>query len=298
MTYSNYFTNSKSKPLMKAKRTLRLNTLILTLFLGILLNPSKSEACSVLYYKDLVTGKIYAVNAEDYFLDVDAYIQIEPKSRKKFARLWYGWNNFAQGGINEEGLFFDAAVTPEQEKIKGYGNPKRNLGDKILAYASTVEEALEILENEKIALNKSHLLFGDKKGRAVVVEWVKGERKLHWIVDNKLVMTNFLLSESNAGNYPDFRYKSILDRIDELESSGEEINLNKIGNTFGQAVQPARKDENNRLGGTVYASFIDITDNKFILSYRLSNEDVIKLDLAVEFAKSKRQKIKLKEVFN
>ena len=283
---------------MKAKRTLRLNTLILTLFLGILLNPSKSEACSVLYYKDLVTGKIYAVNAEDYFLDVDAYIQIEPKSRKKFARLWYGWNNFAQGGINEEGLFFDAAVTPEQEKIKGYGNPKRNLGDKILAYASTVEEALEILENEKIALNKSHLYFGDKKGRAVVVEWVKGERKLHWIVDNKLVMTNFLLSESNAGNYPDFRYKSILDRIDELESSGEEINLNKIGNTFGQAVQPARKDENNRVGGTVYASFIDITDNKFILSYRLSNEDVIKLDLAVEFAKSKRQKIKLKEVFN
>ncbi|MDP6316774.1 MAG: carcinine hydrolase/isopenicillin-N N-acyltransferase family protein [Pseudomonadales bacterium] len=262
------------------------------------MNPSKSEACSVLYYKDLVTGKIYAVNAEDYFLDVDAYIQIEPKSRKKFARLWYGWNNFAQGGINEEGLFFDAAVTPEQEKIKGYGNPKRNLGDKILAYASTVEEALEILENEKIALNKSHLLFGDKKGRAVVVEWVKGERKLHWIVDNKLVMTNFLLSESNAGNYPDFRYKSILDRIDELESSGEEINLNKIGNTFGQAVQPARKDENNRVGGTVYASFIDITDNKFILSYRLSNEDVIKLDLAVEFAKSKRQKIKLKEVFN
>ena len=236
MTYSNYFTNSKSKPLMKAKRTLRLNTLILTLFLGILLNPSKSEACSVLYYKDLVTGKIYAVNAEDYFLDVDAYIQIEPKSRKKFARLWYGWNNFAQGGINEEGLFFDAAVTPEQEKIKGYGNPKRNLGDKILAYASTVEEALEILENEKIALNKSHLLFGDKKGRAVVVEWVKGERKLHWIVDNKLVMTNFLLSESNAGNYPDFRYKSILDRIDELESSGEEINLNKIGNTFASSL--------------------------------------------------------------
>ena len=270
----------------------------MALCLMILLNPSQAEACSVLYYKDLATNKIYAVNAEDYFLDVDAYIQIEPKTRKKFARLWYGWNSFAQGGINEEGLFFDAAITPEQEKIKGYGNPKNNLGDKILAYASTVEEALGVLEKEKIVLNKSHMLFGDRNGQAVIVEWVGGERKLHWIEDNKLVMTNFLLSEPEAGNYPDFRYNSIIDRINELELSGQEINLNKIGNTFGLAVQPAREDENKRLGGTVYTSFINITENKFVLSYRFSNQDVIILDLNEEFLKSKRQTINFEKLFN
>ena len=41
--------------------------------------------------------------------------------------------------------------------------------------------------------------------------------------------------------------------------------------------------------------FIDITDNKFFLSYKLSNKNVIRFDLNTEFAKSKRQKIKLKE---
>jgi len=278
--------------------TSNFHKLILSVLLATLLHPIQALACSVLYYKDLATGKIYAVNAEDYYLDVDAYIQIEPKSKRKFARLWYGWDDFAQGGINEQGLFFDAAVTPEQPRIKGYRNPRNNLGDKILARASTVEEALEILEKEKIALNKSHMLFGDSTGQAVIVEWVGGERKLHWIEDNKLVMTNFLLSEPEAGNYPDFRYKSIIDRINELESGEQEINLNKIGNTVGLAVRPAREDENKRLGGTVYVSFIDVTENKFVLSYRLSNDDLVILDLEDEFAKSKRQTINFEKLFH
>ena len=153
----------------------------LLIILTLLMTPEISTACSVLYYVDSTTGKIYVINSEDYFLDVDAYIQIEPKSKNKFARLWYGWDKFAQGGINEKGLFFDAAVTPEQRKIKGYGNPNNNLGDKILANCSTVDEALKFLEREKIALNKSHMMFGDKTGKAVVVEWIDGKRQLHWI---------------------------------------------------------------------------------------------------------------------
>ena len=64
--------------------------LILSVLLATLLHPIQALACSVLYYKDLATGKIYAVNAEDYYLDVDPYIQIEPKSKRKFKedRFW------------------------------------------------------------------------------------------------------------------------------------------------------------------------------------------------------------------
>ena len=268
--------------------------IILLVLLATFLIPNISSACSILYYIDSETGKIYVVNNEDYWYDVNAYIQIEPKSKKKLARLWYGWDNFAQGGINEKGLFFDAAVTPEQEKIKGYGNPKNNLGDKILANCSTVEEALIFLNKEKIALNKSHMLFGDKSGKAVIVEWVNGERKIHWIKDNKLIMTNYLLSEPESGNYPCFRNESIEKKIEEMENSDDEINLLKVGNTFGLAAQIPRENEKGRIGGTVYTSFIDITDNKFFLSYKLSNENVIKLDLNIEFAKTDRQKIELK----
>lgn len=253
------------------------------------------QACSVLYYVDSTTGKVYFVNNEDYWYDVKAYIQIEPKSKKKLARLWYGWDKFAQGGINEAGLVFDAAVIPEQKKIPGYHNPRSNLGDKILAKCSTVEEALAFLEKRRIALNRSHMMIGDKTGKAVIVEWIKGERKLHWIEDNKLIMTNFLLSDSSAGNYPCYRYNSIEKRIQEMEKSDEEINLLLVGNTFGQAGQPPRADKNGRIGGTVYTSFINLTDMEFFLSYKLSNQNMVNLNLKTEFSRTKNQKIQLKE---
>lgn len=256
---------------------------------------TKAYACSVLYYIDVTTGKIYFVNNEDYWYDVKAYIQIEPKSKSELARAWYGWDNFAQGGVNEAGLVFDAAVTPEQQKIPGYGNPKHNLGDEILANCTTVEEALTYLERRKIALNKSHMMFGDKTGNAVIVEWVKGERKLHWLKDHKLIMTNFLLSDTTAGNYPCYRYNSIEKRIRELENGEEEINLLGVGNTFGQAGQSPKVFENGRVGGTVYTSFIDLTDMKLVISYRLSNQRIVKLDLTTEFSKTKKQRIQLKE---
>ncbi len=77
----------------------------------------------MLYYIDSSSGKIYVVNNEDYWYDVEAYIQINPASRNKLARLWVGWDDFAQGGINEAGLFFDGAVTPEQDTSRGWKGP-------------------------------------------------------------------------------------------------------------------------------------------------------------------------------
>jgi choloylglycine hydrolase len=108
-------------------------------------------------------------------------------------------------------------------------------------------------------------------------------------------MTNFLLSKPEAGNYPCNRYASIEKRIAQMEKSNEQMNLLTVGNTFGQAAQPPREAEGGRIGGTVYTSFIDVTDNKFYLSYKLSNEDVIKLDLSEEFSGTKRKRIKLRE---
>lgn len=268
------------------------------LLISFLMISITSKACSILYYVDAKTGKIYVVNNEDYFLDVNAYIQIEPKTKKKFARLWYGWDNFAQGGINEKGLFFDGATTPKQKRIKRSNKPKGNLGDKILASCSTVEEALIYLNKNRIALDNAHMMFGDKTGNAVVVEWINGERKLNWIKDNKLIATNYLLSNPKAGNYPCYRYKSIEERIKEMEKNNDEITLLKVGNTFGQAGQIPQKTENGRMGGTLYTSFINITENKFFLSYKLSNKNVIKLDLNNEFAKKKSQKIELKDQIN
>lgn len=72
-------------------------------FLGMIISRS-SYACSVLSYINSTTGKIYVVNSEDNCLDVAAYTQIEPKSKNELTRLWDAWDNFAQGGIDENGF--------------------------------------------------------------------------------------------------------------------------------------------------------------------------------------------------
>lgn len=266
---------------------------ILCILIFLLFPSLSTEACSVLYYIDEVSGTIYIVNNEDYWYDTKAYIQIHPKTNKKYARLWYGWDDFAQGGVNEKGLFFDGAVTPEQPESSVYTKPKGNLGDAILANCSNVEEALMYLEDKKIALSNAHLMFGDKDGNAVVVEWINGQRKLVHRENNWLLMTNFLLSDPEKGNYPCRRFNSIEENLIELKEKNRSLSFNEIGNTVGQAVQLPAKDKNGRLGGTLYTSFINLSDMEFILVPKLDNKQLIKWSLSEEFSKNKSQKIKL-----
>lgn len=265
----------------------------LLFFLAILLFSVVSHACSVVYYIDSVTGKIYVANNEDYWYDVDAYIQIVPKSKGELARLWYGWDDFAQGGINESGLFFDGAVTPEQPKIKGSKKIKGNLGDEILASCKTVQEAIAFIEKRKIALSDAHIMFGDATGNAVVVEWLDGERKIVPITNNRLVMTNFLLADPSKGNHPCPRYNAIQKNLEALEKTKDSISFLKVANTVGSAVQTPAVDKKGRTGGTLYSTFINISDMELILVYKLDNKKLSKLNLQSEFKKAMGRKIEL-----
>lgn len=267
----------------------KLFTVLIFLFFSI----SSVKACSVLYYVDNNTGKIYIANNEDYWYDTEAYIQIEPRSKKALARLWYGWKDFAQGGINEAGLFFDGAVTPEQEIPKTFKKIKGNLGDAILASCNTVEEAIAYIEQRQIGLTNSHIMFGDASGNAVVIEWVNGEQKIITIEDNHLIMTNFLLTDTSQGSHPCPRYNAIQKEIERIEKEQASIDLLTIGNTVARAVQVPRQNPEGKTGGTLYTSFINITDMEFVLVFKIDNTKITRLDLKSEFEKTKKRKIEL-----
>lgn len=258
-----------------------------------LFNSHKTNACSVLYYVDPHTGTIYVANNEDYWYDTKAYIQIMPAKGDKLARLWYGWDDFAQGGVNEAGLFFDGAVTPEQPASGSDGGTKGNLGDEILARCRTVDEALLLLEQREISLNNAHMMIGDGLGRAVVVEWIDGQQVTVPLNGNRLVMTNFLLSDTARGNYPCPRYRSIEQRLDKMEEADQPIDLRVIGNVIAGSVQIPRPAEEDRVGGTLYSSFINITDMEFMLVFQLDNTKITRLNLNEEFKGKKRKKIRL-----
>lgn len=252
-----------------------------------------SFTCSIVYYVDSTTGNIYIANNEDYWYSTKSYIQIMPAKKNTNARLWYGWDKFAQGGINSAGLFFDGAVTPEQIIPAGYRNPKgRNIGDEILAYCKNVDEAIAYLETEKIAISKGHILLGDSIGNAVVLEWVNGKKNIIRIESNVLIATNYLLSDTTAGNFPCYRYQSIQKRVSKLKESKETLDLRKFGNVIAGAAQPPRKDKNGKEGGTLYTSVIDITNMVLVLVPKLDNSKAIKLNLKKEFETKRKKKIK------
>ncbi|MGY5353182.1 carcinine hydrolase/isopenicillin-N N-acyltransferase family protein [Wenyingzhuangia sp. IMCC45533] len=255
---------------------------------------TRSKACSIIYFVDEKTGKIYVANNEDYWLNTKAYIQYSPQKKDKMARVWYGWDHFAQGGINQAGLFFDAAVTPTQKIPKGYNPPNgRNVGDEILANCKTTAQALSFLEKNKIAIPNGHMMFGDKNGNAVVVEWIDGESVLNYIKNNVLIATNYLLSKPEEGNFPCYRYQSIEERIDKLKQL-ENISFLDFGNTIGGAsVAPSFDVKSGKSSGTLYSSFINISDMKLFVVPKLDNSKVVKLTLRNLFMEKRKKRIKL-----
>ena len=271
-------------------------TLIIIIAILSLNFNSQVKACSVIYYLDSISGKIYVANNEDYWYDIKAYIQIYPRTKNKLARLWYGWDDFAQGGINEAGFFFDGAVTPEESIPSGYHKPKGNLGDDILATCKSVDQAIELLENKKVALSNAHIMFGDNLGNAAIIEWINGEKQIIHIKGNTLIMTNFLLSDTSKGNYPCYRYNSIAERTRQLRDQKEPVTLLQVGNLLGAAAQSPRSNSENRIGGTLYSSFINISDMEFFLVYKLDNTRLTELNLIQEFESNKKKRIKLENL--
>ncbi|MEL6988685.1 MAG: carcinine hydrolase/isopenicillin-N N-acyltransferase family protein [Bacteroidota bacterium] len=207
--------------------------------------------------------------------------------------MWYGWNDFAQGGINSAGLFFDVAVTPEQKMPEGYDWTDGNIGDNILANASTVKEALEWMEKNKFAVHQSHFLIGDALGNAVIVEWVDGKQHIIEMESDYLIATNYLLTKPEAGNYPCRRYESIEDRVQSMIAKGGPKAFPGISNLTDGAMQPPRKLEDGKVLGTLYTSFFDITNMKMVFLPKLDNSKVIQIDLREEFESNSTRKIDL-----
>lgn len=264
--------------------------------LAVCLFSLSTYACSIFYYIDSHTGKIYFVNNEDYWYDVKPFIQIVPDSKSELGRIWYGWDNFGQGGVNVKGLVLDGAVTPEQKIPAGYSEPGNlNITDEILAECSTVDDAVQYLEAKKIALKNAHIFFGDKHGNAVVVEWINGVQQIVEIQNNRLVATNFNLSDTSLQSAACWRYSAISKELDALNTGNlnDTTDLKSVGNIIGKAVRLPQKDSTGKIGGTLYTTFIDLTDMRFVLVYKLDNSKKYELDIVKELHSGKKRKIKL-----
>ena len=251
------------------KRKVALLAVLLFLFSG-----SLTMACSAFLVSDGTV--VLAGNNEDYW-NPFTNVWFIPKEDGKYGRVCFGVDDyFAQGGMNEAGLFFDGfATAPFAVKArKGGESFKGNLIEHALETCATVEEVVALFEKYDLSfLERAMLLFGDRSGDAVIIE---GDRFLRKKGRFQLV-TNFYQSQHDGDAVPCERFRIAKAMLDSRKSYDVD---------FCRSVLAAVHNEKN--SPTTYSNIYDLK-NGIVYLYHFHNfENVVVFDLAEELKKGKR----------
>lgn len=274
--------------------------IILTLAVVLGMAPG-AHPCSIFMAVDGDT--VLAANNEDFYLDVEPKVWVTPGKDGEHGRVGVGFDEghsdpFAQGGMNDAGLFFDAAVTPKskEKRIKGKAKAPRNLGDRLLAECATVAEAITWLEQYDLSLlHGGHLLFADATGDGAVVESHDGEMKIfRRKVGNYVGATNFAFADPALGNYPCPRFKKI---DDYFKVQHGPVTLDAFRELLASIAVPRTYDETaKRDGGTLYSNVCDLKAGVILLYRESAFDKPVRLEVKELLAKGE-QTLLMKQLF-
>lgn len=243
----------------------------------------QSHACSM--FTLVRDGVVLFANNEDYV--EPGYVWFTPAEDGKLGRVNFGFKDrFAQGGMNEKGLAFDAATTAE---IPWESDPAKkdtkNLLELVMDTCATVDEATALFDQYNCKhLAGGHFMLADATGESIVVSWLpeSGLNIVRREGDHQLI-TNTRLAASG------FRCERFVlaDRVLRGES--------------GAPVDVAKKalDTIHQRGPQAFTSYSNIYDliARKVHVFNLANYDeMITLDLAEELAKGE-QRHALKDLF-
>jgi hypothetical protein len=260
---------------------------IVAVGLGLLvLQPS--SACTI--FTVARDGKVLVGNNEDASYSFPDKMWFVPAVGRAHARVCFGWYCFAQGGMNDQGLFMDWAVTPNAGKKSNNPPFEGNIVERVLANCSTVEEAVVLFQKYAYPGNDAHFLIADRAGSSVVGEWIDGEFKAVRKSGPYQLITNFLLSDPKRGNYPCRRHATASEM---LEKSGK-ITVEDCAAML-KAVSADWSDGEAR-GGTKYSNVFDLGNREVYVYYRRNFDKPIRVNLAKELRKGLRE-VDLKEAF-
>jgi hypothetical protein len=174
------------------------------ILLCLLAISASTKACFILFIRD--GENILVANHEDWFAS-DGAVRIVPSSAGKYGSVIFtfaseGW---AQGGMNEKGLFFDAARTPYQEIT--FENDKRKtdtyLWQMLLDKAATVREAIAIIKDYQVPeLSEATIMLADAFGDAALIGVHDHKLDIRPVTGQTLLQTNFNQWHPELGDEP------------------------------------------------------------------------------------------------
>ena len=149
-------------------------SLILLFF--ILLINNWAYSCSIF---EVSSGEKTLVGNNEDWIDMDcndSMVWFLPAAEDKYGRVFFGWKGAGpEGGMNDQGLFFDwvahtpRVLLPIDPNKKVYNGSECDL---LLEKCSNINEALEILKTYNFpTLGYAEIMVVDEAGNSAVVTW-------------------------------------------------------------------------------------------------------------------------------
>lgn len=241
------------------------------------------QSCTIVFASD--NKKVFAASNEDFY-NIFGTIWFIPATSGKYGRIYFGWNNiheglkFPQGGMNEKGLFFDAAtartvVVPNDSTKPRY---EGNIALKVLEECSTVEEVIALFNRyDQGGTIGGQYLFGDQFGNSVIIEPNNFVRKN----DRYQIVTNFYHSTVKPENITDIRYRLASGLFAETENISVELFRSILYATHYE-------DYSGSLVTTLYSYICDLKKGDIYIYHFHNFDEVVKINLQEELKKGER----------
>ncbi len=227
--------------------------------------------CTVLYAYD---GQVaLGGNNEDY-QDPFTKVWFLPPEEGKYGRIYFGFENFVwSGGMNDQGLFFDALAVDEMVRVPREGKPiyQGTLADKAMAECATVECVMQIFSDYNTVWDTWYhqFMFGDAVGDSVIIEPLTMLRK----EGDYQVATNFYQSRTGSTGP---RYSTATGMLENAD--GISVDL------FRDILDAVHVEEGSY---TLYSNVYDLKQRLVYLYYFHDYDHVVIFDLEEELAQGK-----------
>ena len=253
--------------------------LLIQILLIIVFTHPFAFACTAFMAPD--GDKVFVGNNEDYYIP-HTRMWFIPANNGKFGRIYFGYDNWRpQGGMNDQGLFFDGLLTETMEIRLSIDKPifKGDFFDSFLAECATVNDVLKLFENYNLEfMSEYQLFFVDRTGDSVIIEGDHTIRKK----GPYQVVSNFLQSQVKKNNYPCEWYKGGCTRYQTAEMMLKDRSTVSVEN-FRDILEATH--QNTMCSRTRYSNIYDLK-NKLIYLYYLHNyDDEVIINLEEELLK-------------
>ena len=207
-----------------------------------------------------------------------------PAENGWFGRVYFGYDNwYPQGGMNDQGLFFDYFSVPKL-KIKQSKEKPRFPGpftDTMMAKCATVGDVLEMLSKYHIEWNpKIQMFVVDKTGDSAIIEGETVVRKR----DTYQVVTNFRISRIPEDQRPCEALAWSCSRYKKAERMLLDSDVPTVDH-FRTIIKATHRSSYNMIGTTQYSNIYNLTNGLIYVYFLHDFDNEIIFNLSKELKK-------------